>query len=43
MMILVVDDTINNLIVMKFLFESIKDIDLEVKSALNGELAVQVV
>ena len=43
MMILVVDDTINNLIVMQFLFESIKDIDLEVKSALNGELAVQVV
>ena len=42
-MILVVDDTMNNLIVMQMLFESIKEFELEVKSALNGQLAVQVI
>ena len=35
-MILVVDDTINNLSVMQMLFENIKEIDIDVKPALNG-------
>ena len=43
LMILVVDDTINNLTVMQMLFENIKDVEIDVKTALNGQQALKVV
>lgn len=36
MLILVVDDTPNNLFVMKMIFEEIKELEIELKPALNG-------
>ena len=42
-MILVVDDTTSNLFVMNMIFEEIKEFEIELKPALNGKLAVEVV
>ena len=36
MLILVVDDTPSNLFVMKMIFEEIKELEIELKPALNG-------
>ena len=38
-----VDDTPNNLFVMQMLLDEISDIEIELKTALNGQLALQVV